>query len=273
MTPTFTGNDGLDRKMTGPILKISDMLVQFGGLVAVNRVSFQVEVGEIVSVIGPNGAGKTTLFNTINGQIRPTGGRVFFEDREITGKPVHQVARLGIGRTFQGALTFGSMTVYENLLVGTHLQTGGSGFVTAALSLPSSRRAERRARGKVESVIRILGLERWADVPIRDVPIALQKIAEVGRALAGEPKMLLLDEPAAGLSKQEKEGFLDLIREIRQTLVRSILLIEHDIDFVLGISDRIIVLDFGEKIAEGVPEQIRNDPDVRRAYVGDEYAT
>ena len=240
---------------------------RFGGLLAVNRVDYALERG-ISSIIGPNGAGKTTLFNLITGVYAPTAGEVWFRGRRLTGLGAHQVARLGIARTFQNVQLFPSLSVVENVMVGCarHVR---SGFLAAAVGL---RRATRESAEHLEralACLALVGLEAVALAPAGSLPFGQQKLVEVARALAAEPDLLLLDEPAAGLNATEKSEMMRLIGRLRDSRL-SILLIEHDMRLVMGVSDRVVVLNYGEKIAEGTPAEVQANAAVVKVYLGEE---
>lgn len=249
------------------ILEVEGLTRRFGGLTAVSKVSLSVERGTIVSLIGPNGAGKTTLFNLISGVLRPTEGRIRFEDRDITGIPTHRLARLGIGRTFQNLAVFKHETVVRNLLVGlhTHLRTNP---LTAALFWGPARREEIRARERVEEIIEFLEIEDIRDVPVGALSYGLQKRVELGRALAVGPKLLLLDEMVSGMNQEEREDIARFILDLKEELGMSVLMVEHDMGIVMDISDQVYVLNLGRKIAEGTPQAVSSDPEVIGAYLG-----
>ena len=250
-----------------PLLRVKDVAVHFGGIVALDGVSFEVARGRIVGLIGPNGAGKTTLFNCVSRLYDCDRGEIAFDGGSLLAVPRHRVAALGIGRTFQNLALFRSMSVLDNVMVGYHCRSRG-GFLANALRLPHAVRAERRTAAKAREVLALLGLGALAAKPVAELPFGTQKRVELARALASEPKLLLLDEPASGLNHEEVGELGALIRELRERLQLTILLVEHHMSLVMSISDRVVALDFGRKIAEGTPDEVRACPEVVQAYLG-----
>jgi branched-chain amino acid transport system ATP-binding protein len=249
------------------ILELHGVTKQFGGLVAVSAVDLEVPQGSIFSVIGPNGAGKTTLFNCISGFYRPEAGRIIFDGVSLVGLRPDQIAALGIARTYQNIRLFGRMTAIENILVGQHSRLK-SGLAGALFRLPRTRREEQEALDKAHQLLDFVGLSGYGDMFAHNLPYGQQRRLELARALASEPRLLLLDEPAAGMNPRETEELMAFIRRIRDELHLTILLIEHDMRVVMGISDIVAVLDFGEKICEGTPQEVRCNPRVIEAYLG-----
>lgn len=250
------------------LLGTKNLCRYFGGVRAIHDLDIEVREGLIQSVIGPNGAGKTTLFNVISGILPPTSGTIFYKDKPISGMEPHRIAGLGLTRTFQNLQLFAEMTVLENVMVGMHLRSKG-GFIASALKLPRVWKEERRIRDVSMEILQFTGLEEYAPLVAGSLPFGRQRILEVARAMGAGPKLLMLDEPAAGLNNRETSDLSDLIGRIRKRGI-TILLVEHDMNLVMEISDRVTVLDQGQKIAEGDPETVRNDEKVLKAYLGEE---
>ena len=244
-----------------------DLVINFGGIRAVDGVSFTVDQGQIFTIIGPNGAGKTTIFNLVSRIYDPTGGRLVFCDEDITRVPPHEIARRGIARTFQNIALFKGMTVLDNIMTGRNLKMK-SNFLLQALYWGPARREEIEHRKKAEEIIDFLEIQAIRKTPVGRLPYGLQKRVELGRALVAEPEILLLDEPMAGMNVEEKQDMCRFILDVNDQFGTTIVLIEHDMGVVMDISDRVVVLDYGKKIGDGTPQEVRANQDVVRAYLG-----
>lgn len=253
------------------LFRAEEISVRFGGIRAVDAVSFTVEQGEVFSIIGPNGAGKTTIFNLISRIYNTTEGKLIFDDLDITRIPPHRIAKLGIARTFQNIELFANATLLQNLLIGRHCHSS-VGFLSQMAFLPSARHAEIAHREKAEDVIAFLGLERYRDTLIANLPYGIRKVVELGRALCTEPKLLLLDEPSSGLNVEETEGMGFWIEDIKKDLGITVVMVEHDMALVSQVSDRVMALNYGKVLAMGTPSEVQTHPEVVRAYIGGEIA-
>jgi len=247
--------------------RAENLAINFGGVRAVDDVSFAVQKGEVFTIIGPNGAGKTTIFNLVSRIYDPTAGRLIFEDREITATPPHRIAELGIARTFQNIELFEHATLLQNLLLARHVHRRSS-FFSELLFLPSVRRMEVEHREAVEKVIDFLDLQQYRDTLVVNLPYGARKIAELGRALCTDPKLLLLDEPSSGLNVEETDEMAFWIEDIKNLLGISVLMVEHDMKLVAAVSDRVLALNYGRPLATGTPQEVQSHPEVIRAYFG-----
>jgi branched-chain amino acid transport system ATP-binding protein len=251
------------------ILRADELTKRFGGLVAVSDLRFDVKRGSITAIIGPNGAGKTTIFNLISGLIQPDSGKISFKEERIDTKKPWEIPYLGIARTFQNLRVFSNMTILENIMMGRYTRSSG-GIIPCAMNIRTVRKQERRIRERALHWMRFMDIDSLQEKQIKEVPFEKQRLVEITRAIASEPDLILLDEPAAGLNITESKTLTEAIYRVRE-LGTTILIVEHDIDLIMEISDHIVVLDFGKKIAEGIPKEVRKNQKVIAVYLGEEF--
>ena len=255
--------------IASPLLDVRNIVVRFGGILALQDVSFTLQSGQVVGLIGPNGAGKTTLFNCLSGLYRPASGDVLFNGRSLLSVPRHQIAAMGIGRTFQNVALFDKMTVQDNVLVGGHTRSR-SGFLGNAIKLPWIRREEQVLQKRCDEMLEFMNLAAWRDDVAGGLPFPIRKRIEMARTLMSEPKLILLDEPAAGLNHEEVEVLKSQILRVREQFHVTVLLVEHHMQLVMSISDKVVALNFGQKLTEGTPAEVQGNPDVIQAYLGED---